>query len=87
MERYDAGQRVTIDELISSAETGGEVELTREGKVAARVVLTAGSTHLPPGPKPKWLADLEKLHARLPQSFPRSGWLEALREARDEDPF
>ena len=82
MERYDAGERVTVDELISSAESGVEVELTRDGKVVARVVAAAEAT--PEKPISEWRIALEKLHASLPPGWPRTGWSEALREARDD---
>lgn len=87
MDRYDAGDRVSVEELISSAESGVEVELTRDGKVVARVVPTPPTEPKPHGSVGNLLADFERLHASLPPDWPRAGWIEALREARDESPI
>lgn len=70
-----------IEELISSAERGVEVELTRDGRVVARVVAVAA-----PDTKSDLRVALDRLHAQLPADLPRTGWSEALRAARDESP-
>ena len=86
MERYDAGDRVTVEELISSAESGLEVELTRDGKVVARVVPAPEPVCVPDASETAgdWLADLRKLHASLPPDVRKINWQAALREARDD---
>lgn len=84
MERYEADQRVTIDELISSAESGVEVELTRDGKVVARVVPTRASAALASEqPTGEWLADLRKFRASLPPEVLKLDWQATLREVRE----
>lgn len=87
MERYEAGDRVTVEELIASAERGVEVELTRDGMVVARVIPMPEHGSANRGAQGDWLEDLKRLHASLPPDWPRTGWQETLREARDEDPF
>lgn len=87
MERYDASDRVSVDELISSAESGVAVELTRDGKVVARVVPT-----LRPAPKPTpeqqqatadWLDELRRFRATLPPEILKLDWQATLREVRE----
>jgi antitoxin (DNA-binding transcriptional repressor) of toxin-antitoxin stability system len=91
MERYDAADRVSVEELISSAESGVEVELTRDGKVVARVVPTPTSTadaELNPTAEQRqatenWLAELRKFRATLPPEILKLGWQATLREVRE----
>ena len=87
MERYEADQRVTVDELISSAESGVEVELTRDGKVVARVVHTPEPASEPTAAQRQstedWLADLRRFRASLPPEILKLDWQATLREVRE----
>lgn len=91
MDRYDAGDRVSVEELISSAESGVEVELTRDGKVVARVVSTSTSmTEAEPKPTAEqrqatadWLAELRSIRASLPPEVLKLDWQATLREVRE----
>ena len=86
MDRYDAGDRVSVEELISSAESGVEVELTRDGKVVARVVPAPG-TELKPTPEQRqatedWVAALRSVRASLPPEVLKLDWQATLRKVR-----
>lgn len=87
MERHEARGNETIEELISSAERGVEVELTRDGRVVARVIPASVPKPAPEPPQSDWRSALQELHAKLPPNWPRTGWTEVLREARDESPI
>ena len=87
MDRYDAGDRVSVGELISSAESGVAVELTRDGKVVARVVSEPGTELKPTAEQRRatedWLADLRSVRASLPPEVLKLDWQATLREVRE----
>ena len=87
MDRYDAGDRVSVGELISSAESGVEVELTRDGKVVARVVPTPAPELRPTAEQRQatedWLAELRSIRASLPPEVLKLDWQATLREVRE----
>ena len=85
MDRYDAGDRVSVEELIASAESGVEVELTRDGKVVARVVPTPEERPTPEQQQATrdWLDDLRRFRASLPPEVFKIDWQAAIREVRE----
>lgn len=86
MDRYDASDRVSVEQLISSAQRDGTVELTLGGKVMARVVPTPEPAQAPDKPNSGWLAELRSVRASLPPEVLKHDWqatLRAVREGRD----
>jgi antitoxin (DNA-binding transcriptional repressor) of toxin-antitoxin stability system len=82
MDRHEARDNKVIEELVSSAERGVEVELTRDGRVVARVVpVTEPPAHL------EWRKELEALHASLPPAVFKIDWQNALQESREGRSF
>lgn len=84
MERYEARDNETVEELISIAERGVEVELTRDGRVVARVVPTADAepTAAQQQATRDWLDDLKSIRGSLPPEVLKLDWQATLQEVR-----
>lgn len=80
MDSYSlADAKARLSELIDRVEAGEAVEITRRGKVVAKVVPAA------PPPKPMDWEALRRLRARMPVQAEGAG--EFVRRMRDSDRF
>lgn len=72
MERFDVTEGERLSDMVARAERGEPVEITRDGRVVARVT-GVGDLR----------ASLEELHRKLPPEVLDLDWRETLDEVRD----
>ncbi len=71
MERFDVTEGERLSDMVARAERGEPVEITRDGRVVARVT-GVGDVR----------AHLEELHRKLPPQILDQDWQETLAEVR-----
>ena len=74
MERFDISEGDRLAEMVSAAERGETVEITRGGNTVARIVTASDQL----------VQDLERLHAKLPPVVRAIDWSSAVRQMRED---
>ena len=82
MERYDVSEGDRFAEMVSAAQAGAEVEITKNGAVVARMLPPVASPS--PGGQ-AFLARLAELHKKLPPEIMGGDAAAEIRAMRDED--
>lgn len=81
MERFDVSEGERLSDMVARAERGEPVEITRDGRVVARVTGASGTA-----PKPALsIEKLRALRARVPAGMKVEDAAALIREMRDMD--